>query len=89
MSAPSEWIVGIPYGVDCNPFSPNHSPWVVLPAPVWHHRHRFAEFQPPAPRSSRTANPGCILQLRAGVRLHDGREQVMHVVEVLDRAYRA
>jgi glycolate oxidase iron-sulfur subunit len=36
-----------------------------------------------------TANPGCMLQLRAGVRLHGARQQVMHVVEILDRAYRA
>jgi glycolate oxidase iron-sulfur subunit len=37
-----------------------------------------------------TANPGCMLQLRAGVELH-GRpgQRVMHVVELLDEAYRA
>jgi glycolate oxidase iron-sulfur subunit len=36
-----------------------------------------------------TANPGCMLQLRAGVRLHgSGRQRVLHVVEVLDEAYR-
>jgi glycolate oxidase iron-sulfur subunit len=35
-----------------------------------------------------TANPGCILQLRAGVRLHGSGQRVMHVVEVLDEAYR-
>jgi glycolate oxidase iron-sulfur subunit len=35
-----------------------------------------------------TANPGCLLQLRAGVRLHGSKQQVMHVVEILDRAYR-
>jgi glycolate oxidase iron-sulfur subunit len=35
-----------------------------------------------------TANPGCILQLRAGVRMHGGTQRVMHVVEVLDEAYR-
>jgi glycolate oxidase iron-sulfur subunit len=34
-----------------------------------------------------TANPGCLLQFRAGVRLHGSKQQVMHVVEVLDRAY--
>jgi glycolate oxidase iron-sulfur subunit len=34
-----------------------------------------------------TANPGCLLQLRAGVRLHGAKQQVMHVVEILDRAY--
>jgi glycolate oxidase iron-sulfur subunit len=36
-----------------------------------------------------TANPGCILQLRAGVRMHGKKQRVMHVVEVLDEAYRA
>jgi glycolate oxidase iron-sulfur subunit len=36
-----------------------------------------------------TANPGCILQLRAGVRMERGKRRVMHVVEVLDEAYRA
>ncbi len=35
-----------------------------------------------------TANPGCMLQLRAGVRLHGSKQRVMHVVEVLDEAYR-
>jgi glycolate oxidase iron-sulfur subunit len=35
-----------------------------------------------------TANPGCILQLRAGVKLHGGKQRVLHVVEVLDEAYR-
>ncbi|MGD0048061.1 MAG: heterodisulfide reductase-related iron-sulfur binding cluster [Bryobacteraceae bacterium] len=35
-----------------------------------------------------TANPGCELQLKAGVRLHGNRQRVMHVVELLDLAYR-
>lgn len=35
-----------------------------------------------------TANPGCMLQLRAGARLFSKGEQVMHVVEILDEAYR-
>ena len=35
-----------------------------------------------------TANPGCMLQLRAGVRLHGSDQRVMHVVEILDEAYR-
>jgi len=35
-----------------------------------------------------TANPGCILQLRAGVRLHGKGQRVVHVVELLDEAYR-
>ena len=33
-----------------------------------------------------TANPGCILQLRAGVSLHRTAQEVLHVVELLDRA---
>jgi glycolate oxidase iron-sulfur subunit len=33
-----------------------------------------------------TANPGCILQLRAGAKLHHTGQQVLHVVELLDRA---
>ena len=35
-----------------------------------------------------TANPGCMLQLQAGVRLHGSGQRVMHVIEVLDLAYR-
>ena len=35
-----------------------------------------------------TANPGCLLQLQAGVRLHGSGQRVMHVVEILDEAYR-
>ncbi|HEY2012087.1 MAG TPA: heterodisulfide reductase-related iron-sulfur binding cluster [Bryobacteraceae bacterium] len=34
-----------------------------------------------------TANPGCMLQLQAGVRLHGSGQRVMHVVEILDQAY--
>jgi glycolate oxidase iron-sulfur subunit len=33
-----------------------------------------------------TANPGCLLQLRAGVRLHETGQEVLHVIELLDRA---
>jgi len=36
-----------------------------------------------------TANPGCMLQLEAGVRLHGRGQRVMHVVEILDEAYRS
>ena len=32
-----------------------------------------------------TANPGCMLQLQAGVRLHGKGQRVVHVVEILDR----
>lgn len=35
-----------------------------------------------------TANPGCMLQLKAGVELHGRGQRVAHVVEVLDEAYR-
>jgi glycolate oxidase iron-sulfur subunit len=33
-----------------------------------------------------TANPGCILQLRAGAAIHQTGHEVLHVVELLDRA---
>ena len=33
-----------------------------------------------------TANPGCILQLRAGAAIHKTGHEVLHVVELLDRA---
>lgn len=33
-----------------------------------------------------TANPGCLLQLRAGVEMHGAGSEVLHVVELLDRA---
>ncbi len=35
-----------------------------------------------------TANPGCMLQLRVGVTRHGRSQQVFHVVEILDEAYR-
>ncbi len=35
-----------------------------------------------------TANPGCILQLRAGASLHGKGQRVVHVIELLDEAYR-
>lgn len=36
-----------------------------------------------------TANPGCLLQMRAGVELHQTGQAVLHVVEILDRALAA
>jgi glycolate oxidase iron-sulfur subunit len=36
-----------------------------------------------------TANPGCMSQLEAGVRREGMAARVLHVVELLDRAYRA
>ena len=35
-----------------------------------------------------TANPGCMLQLQAGVRARGTGQRVMHVIEVLDLAYK-
>ncbi len=34
-----------------------------------------------------TANPGCLLQLRAGAEIFGGGQRVVHVVELLDEAY--
>ena len=36
-----------------------------------------------------TANPGCMLQLRAGVERYGRSQTVSHVVEILDEAYRS
>jgi glycolate oxidase iron-sulfur subunit len=33
-----------------------------------------------------TANPGCLLQMRAGTEIHGTKQEVMHVVELLERA---
>jgi glycolate oxidase iron-sulfur subunit len=33
-----------------------------------------------------TANPGCLLQMRAGAELHKTGQQVLHVMELLDRS---
>ena len=35
-----------------------------------------------------TANPGCMLQLRVGVEKYGKKQRVLHVVELLDEAYR-
>jgi len=34
-----------------------------------------------------TANPGCLLQLRAGVERFATGQEVLHVIELLDRSY--
>ena len=34
-----------------------------------------------------TANPGCLLQLRAGMKRQGNQRRVMHVIELLDEAY--
>jgi len=36
-----------------------------------------------------TANPGCMLQIRAGVTMHGHGQKVSHAIEILDEAYRA
>jgi glycolate oxidase iron-sulfur subunit len=36
-----------------------------------------------------TANPGCMMQLEAGARRHRWPGEVLHVIEMLDRAYQA
>ncbi len=33
-----------------------------------------------------TANPGCLLQMRAGAKIHRTGQEVVHVIEMLDRA---
>jgi glycolate oxidase iron-sulfur subunit len=33
-----------------------------------------------------TANPGCLLQMRAGATIHSTGQEVVHVIELLDRA---
>jgi glycolate oxidase iron-sulfur subunit len=33
-----------------------------------------------------TANPGCLLQMRAGAKIHSTGQEVAHVIELLDRA---
>jgi glycolate oxidase iron-sulfur subunit len=33
-----------------------------------------------------TANPGCMIQLRAGASIHNTGHEVLHVIELLDRA---
>jgi glycolate oxidase iron-sulfur subunit len=36
-----------------------------------------------------TANPGCLLQMRAGAEIHKTGQKVWHVMELLDRAIEA
>jgi glycolate oxidase iron-sulfur subunit len=36
-----------------------------------------------------TANPGCLMQLAAGVRARGLRMEVVHLIDLLDRAYEA
>jgi len=37
-------------------------------------------------RAIATANPGCILQLRAGAAMHKTGQEVLHIIEIIDRA---
>ncbi|HEY7826351.1 MAG TPA: (Fe-S)-binding protein, partial [Candidatus Acidoferrales bacterium] len=36
-----------------------------------------------------TSNPGCMLQLQAGAAIHHTGQEVLHVVELLDRSIRS
>jgi glycolate oxidase iron-sulfur subunit len=51
--------------------------------------HKMESVNSSGARIVATANPGCLLQLQAGVRLHGSGQRVMHVVEILDLAYRS
>jgi len=50
--------------------------------------HKMESVNGTGARIIATANPGCLLQLHAGVRMHGSGQRVMHVVELLDLAYR-
>ncbi len=49
--------------------------------------HKMEHVSEVQPDIIATANPGCILQLQAGVRRSNSRARVVHVVELLDEAY--
>jgi glycolate oxidase iron-sulfur subunit len=51
-------------------------------------KHKMDSVNATGARIIATANPGCLLQLQAGVRMHGSGQRVMHVVELLDLAYR-
>jgi Fe-S oxidoreductase len=48
---------------------------------------KMADVMSTTPDIIATANPGCMLQLELGVREGGGTQEVVHVVELLDRAY--
>jgi glycolate oxidase iron-sulfur subunit len=50
--------------------------------------HKMESVNATGARIIATANPGCLLQLQAGVRIHGSGQRVMHVVELLDLAYK-
>jgi glycolate oxidase iron-sulfur subunit len=47
---------------------------------------KMAQAKQTGARVIATANPGCLLQLRAGVKMHGTGQEVLHVIELLDRA---
>jgi glycolate oxidase iron-sulfur subunit len=49
---------------------------------------KMAEVRATGARVIATANPGCMAQLEAGLRRHNLPGRVVHVVELLDQAYR-
>ena len=50
---------------------------------------KMADIETLAPRYVATSIPGCMAQLEAGVRRRELNAKVVHVVELLDRAYRS
>lgn len=52
-------------------------------------RSKFEQINATGAELIATANPGCMLQLRYGARLFGRGQQVRHVVEILDEAYRS
>jgi glycolate oxidase iron-sulfur subunit len=48
---------------------------------------KMAEVEDVQPNIIVTANPGCMIQLEAGVQRHGLDIEVLHVVDLLDRAY--
>jgi glycolate oxidase iron-sulfur subunit len=50
---------------------------------------KMAEVEGVAPQIIVTANPGCMIQLEAGVHRSGLEAEVLHVVDLLDRAYQA
>lgn len=52
-------------------------------------RSKFEQINATGAEVIATANPGCMLQLRYGVRLFGRGQRVRHVVEILDEAYAA
>ena len=51
-------------------------------------RRKVASLAKADPDLVATGNPGCLMQLRAGLRDAGHRAGVVHPIELLDRAYR-